>query len=312
MRIHANDVEAILCSDLHLSHKAPIARSAEPDWYAAMERPLAELRELADLLVVPVICAGDIFDRWNAPASLINFALDALPKMYAIPGQHDLANHSYRDIEQTAYWTLVKAGKVTNIRPDKPRTFNNLHLAGFPWGSELKPCEVLKDKRILRIAVVHHYVWWRDHKYPGAPKNTNWSALQIKLDGFQVAVFGDNHKGFHLMAENEGDPWMMNCGTMMRRKADEVSYQPQFGLLSRRGGIITPYLIDTSEDKFIDTDEALALIDKGVEMAEFISELGSLRDKGVSFVEAVAQFCQKNGIDSRIQKIISTSLKVGE
>ena len=24
---------------------------------------------------VPVICAGDIFDRWNAPAELINFAL---------------------------------------------------------------------------------------------------------------------------------------------------------------------------------------------------------------------------------------------
>ena len=40
-------VLAILCSDIHLSHNAPVARSAEPDWYIAMKRPLDEIADLA-------------------------------------------------------------------------------------------------------------------------------------------------------------------------------------------------------------------------------------------------------------------------
>ena len=47
-------VIAILCSDLHLSHVAPVARSAENNWYAAMARALQELRELAEEHDVPV------------------------------------------------------------------------------------------------------------------------------------------------------------------------------------------------------------------------------------------------------------------
>ena len=38
-----NKVIAILSADWHLSHHPPVWRSAEPDWYAAMQRPLEEV-----------------------------------------------------------------------------------------------------------------------------------------------------------------------------------------------------------------------------------------------------------------------------
>jgi len=86
-------VLAILMADIHLSLKAPIWRSAEPDWLDAQARPLKEVKLLQDKYKCPVICAGDIFDRsrktadgWNAPAELINYAIEYLPDdMYAIP-----------------------------------------------------------------------------------------------------------------------------------------------------------------------------------------------------------------------------------
>src|SRR5690606_2165772 len=60
-------VRALLVADIHLSHRPPIARAAEPDWYAAMERQLFQLRYLSDHYRAPVICAGDVFDDgWRA------------------------------------------------------------------------------------------------------------------------------------------------------------------------------------------------------------------------------------------------------
>src|SRR5262245_60331644 len=96
---------AIVASDLHLSHKAPSAR-AEKDWYEVMTEHLTELNQLKYKLKVTVLYAGDIFDTWDSPAELINFALLYLPRGYAIAGQHDLPHHQMSSIEKSALFTL--------------------------------------------------------------------------------------------------------------------------------------------------------------------------------------------------------------
>ena len=48
-------------------------------------------------------------------SALISFAIRELPSCYAIPGQHDLPNHSYTDIQRSAYWVLVEAGIIKKI-----------------------------------------------------------------------------------------------------------------------------------------------------------------------------------------------------
>ena len=111
-----DEVIAIVCSDIHLSHKPPLARSGEPDWYVAMARPLNELRGLHSDYGVPVVIAGDIFDRWNSPPELIRFALDNLPKgAWVIPGQHDLPYHDYGALNRSALGVLIKADWVPNL-----------------------------------------------------------------------------------------------------------------------------------------------------------------------------------------------------
>ena len=199
-------VEAILLSDLHLSFKAPKWRSVEPYWFGAMKRPLDEVRLLQSKYQCPVIGAGDIFNRWFANDSkgapeLINFALEFLPDMIAIPGQHDLPLHNYNDIKKSAYWTLVQAGKITNLLPfthkDFSLTINNIILYGFPFGSPIQPL-VRKANTLgkIHVAVVHQYVWIDEHSFPKALRKDKIKGKRKEWKGYDAIVYGDNHKGF--------------------------------------------------------------------------------------------------------------------
>ena len=170
--IDPSDVVAILLADIHLTLNPPIWRSTEPDWLEAQAKVLKEVKELQHKYECPVLCAGDIFNRWNTCPELINFAISHLPdSMYAIPGQHDLPLHQIEDIHRSAYWTLVKAGKIINVEKGKALKINEykIKLYGFPYGAKLIECyDKLKDW--THIAIIHNYFWMENKKYTGAPR----------------------------------------------------------------------------------------------------------------------------------------------
>lgn len=304
----SDKVVAILCSDIHLSHKPPIARSAEPDWYEAMRWPLDQLRDLQEKYDCPTIIAGDIFDKWDSPAELINFALNFLPMgAYAIPGQHDLPNHNLEDIERSAYWTLVAAGTIKHLDTTTP--VGDLTLWPAPWGEDIPE----PDEQIFNLAVVHAYIWQQGYGYPGAPKDKYTSKYVPKLKGYQAAAFGDNHKGFQFVIDND-DPQngpycsVINCGTLMRRKADEMKYQPHVGVLYANGNI-RPHFLHCKDDKFVDIDQALELVERSLDITEFVGELAGLARTVVDFGEALRRFLTSNKIDSHVRKVILDAME---
>lgn len=297
------EVVAILASDLHLSHKSPLARSCEPDWYKAMARPLYQVRQLMMDYKCPLIVAGDIFDRWNAPAELINWTLIHLPRCYAVPGQHDLPNHSYKDIRRSAYWTLCQAGLVTNIEPRQPMetpTKTPLRLHGFPFGFRIRPPKDVHDM-LIEVAVVHKYVWIKGQSYTDAPRDQRLRAYAPDLKGYNVALFGDNHKGFD-WAMGSGCR-VVNCGGFMRRKCDEQSYKPSVGLLYADGTVSRHYL-DTKEDQFVSPEKLVLAALKGAEMLDFVEELKGLGDRAIDFRQAVERALQKENADEETRRIV--------
>lgn len=304
----------MLCSDLHLSQRPPVARSVEPDWYSTMAGYLGQLRGLSEGHgtsgnPLPVICAGDIFDRWNAPAELINFALAYLPRMYAVPGQHDLPHHSYEDIRKSAYWTLVEAGKIVNLEPGKPLGVGTMQLWGFPWGTPVEPCPETAYLG-LDVAVIHSYLWTEKSRsgYPGAPKEKRLVVYAKKLKGYDAAVFGDNHKGFQSFVPSLGCR-VLNCGGYMRRKSDERDYQPTVGLL-RSDGTITRYKLDVSEDKFLDSgDIPQSLRDNNIGFDTFLEELSAFGDAAINFNEAVHRLLEREKVSPVVKRIVLASLE---
>lgn len=279
-------VVAVLCSDIHLSNRPPIARSAEPDWFAAMERSIRYLAELAGKYEVPILCAGDVFDKWNSPPELINFALDTLPVLHAIPGQHDLPYHNHNLRHMSAYNTLVGCGKIVDL--DASQRINNMYVHPAAWSRTLPPpCKVG-----LNVGVLHRYIWKKGSGFKGAPEEATVIGMSRtnEFNGYKALVFGDNHKGFlthHTVGGNLVS--FLNCGTFFRRTIDEINYCPHVGLLHNDGSIQLEYL-PCDKDLFISNDDLNGLTEAANISNEFLQELESLGDGAIKFSDAVKNF----------------------
>lgn len=313
----SNKVIAILLADIHLTLNPPIWRSAEPDWFTAMKRPLDEVRALQEEHDCPVLCAGDVFTRWNSVPELTNFAIKNLPQqMYGIPGQHDLPLHKYDDINKSAYQTLVLANKINYLHPGSPsiveKDYKNhkMLVFGYPYGFEIIPIKARTDDHVY-IALAHEYVWIKGHNYTSAPMENRLgrnAAMYIdgRWKGYDVVIYGDNHKGFLVKSPNKTTH--INCGSLMRTNSDQIEYRPRVGLLRADASIKRHYL-DTSEDKCLDISEE-ALGEDSLDMRALLQELEKLDSSDLDFTELIQEYLKRNKINMAICDIIRKAMGV--
>jgi DNA repair exonuclease SbcCD nuclease subunit len=307
------EVIAILCSDIHLCSKTPIARAEEPDWFAAMKRPFDELVRLRIKHgYVPILCAGDVFDKWNSTPELINFAIDIFPTdFYAIPGQHDLPYHRYEDIKKSAYYTLHRAEAIldiSRIQFEFEGGGRRIAVNPFYWGYDPCPLEGREDypdDDSLYIALIHSYIWQDGSGYPGAPEEKKIGTFLKKIQGYDVAVVGDNHKGFLNFIRR---PIVFNCGTLIRRKSDEIDYKPQVGLLYS-DGTVKPHYLDISQDKISASPEVVVREKLETDVSKFLEELKSLGADSLDYTAAVYKFMEEKDIESDVRKEVLTALE---
>lgn len=304
---------AVLCGDLHFSHKPPLARSLEPDWYATQANYCRQLREIVEReswessFRVPLICSGDVFDTWNQPPELINMLIRELPNMFAVPGQHDLPYHRYEDIRRSAYWTLVGAGVITDLKPGEPVSIGWVRLHGFPWGFDPQPMKGPHPTLALEVAVCHRYLWTRGTGYEGAPEDRLYKATRPLLEGYNVAHFGDNHQ---TIVKGEGEPAVFNAGSFMRRKADEKDHRPCVGLVYADGSIVAEYL-DTSGDKILNATEVEQVVNSlGAET--LVETVMNLADAAVDFGEVIDRLLERKKVPDRVKQLVHNYIRRGD
>lgn len=307
-RKNATNVIAVVASDLHLSHTPPIARTVEPNWYDAMDRALLELIETADYFDVPILLAGDIFDHWKQPPELINHLIEILTydnPILAIPGQHDMPFHSMQDLHKSAYMTLCKTGNITNV-PKPYRWYTSgtarpVEIHPFPYGASLEPLQERK-KGVLYIALVHHYCWKPGYNHAGAEPFNHYANFFRYLKGYNTIITGDNHKPF----EEEAGSLLFNCGTLMRRKADEVNYTPRIGLLHEDGGMTSVELNSSKEEKFLQEDQLEDLRSRVdlEQFANFLQDLQRLDGGGVEFHDTLRRYVRSRKVSREVSRII--------
>ena len=299
---------AILCSDIHLSHSPPLARSGEPDWYEAMARPLQELQDLAgDKL--PVLCGGDVFDRWSCPPKLITFAMKMLPPIFSsIMGQHDLPYHSWEQRESSAFWTLVEAGIIELASGWKVDGW--VAWRGFQWGEEIEPAKPLID--VVKVCIAHQYVWLHQDSRTKNPildkPEKDVRVLAGKLKGYDAVLFGDNHRGFLSLSSRPRISRIFNAGTLMRRSVDERDYRPMVGIL-RQDGYIEPYRLDTSQDVFDSSDSVREADQVMLHLGSFLEELQKLGETGLDFRRAVEIAMEHEQVSRAVRGIVLDALE---
>jgi hypothetical protein len=301
----ANKVEAVCVGDFHGWHSAPVSRG-DPDWFEAMARPWRQVEAISNAHKAPILFSGDMCDRWNAPAEWINWAIRTLPKVYGIPGQHDLPYHRYADIKRSAYWTLVECGTIIDLKPGKMECVSdNFAVMGFPWGTPLKPWVMGPPIQGFNVALVHHYVWNKKHSYPGAPPGSHARKLRAKLKGYRVAVFGDNHKGF---LSTDEETTILNCGGMMRRKSDEEDYVPKAGLIWTDGSV-TRVPLDTSEDILLSPKQLIEGREEYAGFDQFLETVKTLGNSTADFLEAIEQALDTRHASKKVRSLVTRYLE---
>jgi len=299
-------VQAILTSDWHIWNKPPVWRSCEPDWMAAMGRPIESIIGLSKTHQCPIFIAGDIFHRWNASPDTINWLIDRLRaahQAYAIPGQHDMPNHNLSEMQKSAYETLVKSGVLISIT--KPIELEHCILHGKAFGCALKPASRTIDKK-MTVLLTHEYLWTDACGFPDAPKENHIKNLSKEHKTYDIIVAGDNHKGFR---QRIGSSTIFNCGSPIRRTKDELTHKPQVGLLCRDGSIVVLHL-DTTKDKYLESEDSPTKTESEFNIELIANELRKLGTTALDFTTAVTQYCQKNKeISNQVVKIIQKAME---
>jgi DNA repair exonuclease SbcCD nuclease subunit len=291
---------------VHLSHKPKAWRSAEPDWYEAMRRTLSEIVLLEQAIegVVRVVVAGDVFDHWNAPAELINFAIRQFQRfanVHVIPGQHDMPNHSWNEMYRSAFETLCLSKAATPGSTYDLGT-DGVSLETFGWEEPLR--RVPKSHR-TNVAVIHKYVWMQGCSYLNAPKTGKCTRLAKDLGTPDYIFAGDNHQGFY-----HAKSGVFNCGSLMRTTKDQIDYKPRIAILFADGTLV-PYYLDTSDDVYLTTDNVKDVVDSVDEedFDEFVNELKQMGRGGLDYLTAVRKVVKSTGVRRRVQRIIHNILE---
>jgi DNA repair exonuclease SbcCD nuclease subunit len=296
---------AIFTSDWHLSGRVPVARNATSDeWEAVQVGYLTQMSDIQRILKnTPIFHAGDVFHKWNEPAETINWAIRHMPVIHAIPGNHDLPNHNYAELKRSAYWTLVEAGKIVNMRPFMSITHGtDVRIMAYPYGytedrsffDHLKLEQGEKPGKCkFNVALIHAYVWLSGASHPGAREEDHVAAYGKALKGYTHAFFGDNHAAFETTTKN--GPFIFNGGAFIRRRSPEINYEPTVTVLWGDGNMRRVRL-DTSADRFEDVDriDPFGLAEMGLDADELLTILADAAEAGISFVETVKRYIVEN------------------
>ena len=268
-----DDALAVLVSDMHLCEAKPAAIKND-NWLIIQGLYLSVINQICRFFDIPLVIAGDVFDKWNASPKVISLAMDHLPsECYAVPGQHDLPYHNYDMMDMSAYGVLCKAHRITNLEPGAELLVNFGTITGFPWGYEIEECDLALDDGLnINLCVAHQFFYSRqDQAYPGASGKYSKKKLQ-DLD-YQVYHFGDNHTPVHVV---ETDFQAYNPGGLMIRKVNEAGRAPRIGLLMN-GGCVRDLQLHIQGLEVADPEREIKSMKKEIrELQEFVQKARDL------------------------------------
>lgn len=294
-------IDAIICSDLHLTEQTPECRL--DNYIEAQRTKLSFISDLQKKYDCPVLCAGDIFDHWKPSPWLISFALQYLPDgLIAIPGQHDLPQHNLDLIEKSGFYALVSAGKIRPLSYVELKSIDS-DLYCVPFGAPLPDKEEI-DTALINILMLHQLTWQKE-PWPGADPKGNARALLKQNPDFDLIITGDNHQAF---TEEYKGRLLINPGSMLRKTADQIDFKPRVYLWDAESNTAEPVYLPI---------EAGVVSRKHIEVKEerknrldaFINIIKSEEfEIGVSFEETVRKVLNSRNINQTIKAKILEAL----
>ena len=281
--------DAVLCGDIHLRDKKPIARTDE--FFPAMWDKFSFINDLAKDNDCPVYCSGDLLDHWKASPELLSQIIESITaNWFTIYGDHDLPNHSWKLKHKSGLTTLVKAGKVriVNGGHGSNKSSNELPKKARPI--------IIKGKKIM---LWHVLTWHKELPYPGC-ETSNAKSLLKKYPQFDVIVTGDNHIPFVVKYKGR---ILVNVGSMMRNDADQINYKPAVWLYYADTNTVKPVYLPIKEG-VISREHIEIKNERNERIDAFIAKIKTDFKLTMNFKQNVIRFFGKNKTKKKVKNII--------
>ena len=305
--------DAIIGSDPHIREDVPICRT--DDYLSAQYTKMAFIRDLCmDNNNAPFLCAGDLFDVWHVASSekkvswLLSKCLEFLPAMtIVVPGQHDLANHSLKELPKTGLQTLVQAGRVLILSGGFQRVLGDpthglTSVSGYAYGEVAKNVPK-SDKNRKHILLWHRLTCVDKQPFPDAGAERSHILLK-SLSGYDLIVTGDNHQQFHVESTNERRH-LVNPGSMMRMSADQIDFEPAvFGWCAKDNSITR---IPLPIKKGVVSREHLNKEKKetrDLRMSAYIKRAQKSYETKLSYTENLKRHIKKNKVGKEVEELV--------
>ena len=292
-----------LCSDLHLREDTPACRT--DDYLSVQNSKLKWLREYSKDTVV--ICAGDIFHRWKSSPFLISVALDNLPHMLAIPGQHDLPYHSLARIYESAYSVLVKADKIKDLSLGYPLQ-RKLKMVGVPFGGAINAPSASRRKELRAASIIVLHRFCEDKKVPFWAEPSAMTSAQVfeRFPNARLIVTGDNHRTFSVRSNN--GQWHVNPGSLMRMTADQREHIPTLFKWNSKTEELTHEKLPVIKD-CVSREKLDKAQERDARMEAFVESLDKQNLKGIDLADRMRKFLAKNKVSVKTEELLWTMLE---
>lgn len=215
----ANKPTAILCADLHFRDDVPQCRT--DDYWAAQDGKVDFILELQNRYHIPVLVAGDFFNRAKSSPYLEAWLISKLcGNWIVVPGQHDMPNHREDLLPKSSLNVLWNSESIRLLRGDHSLHMGNqLNIHAYPYGRSPKPQETATSPPNRQICVAHHLVAadFSEHESEKARE------FLKRMKGYDLVLTGDNHRQFAVEVDGR---WLVNPGSMMRMKTDQIDHEP--------------------------------------------------------------------------------------
>jgi DNA repair exonuclease SbcCD nuclease subunit len=292
-------VDAILCADLHIREDQPLCRT--DDYWEAQDKKLKWLFNLKKIHNCPILAAGDIFHDWKPKDvkngyKFIAWCNENISDIIVIAGQHDTPNHNVELIEKSAIYACKKINLIG--KGFAWRHFDNFSVRGFTWGAEITNGTKMDYHSAVLI-----------HTYINTPNNKNEhidgedaDKILDTLSNFDLVVSGDNHIPF--VHKNKRGQILVNPGSMMRMKADQIDHKPRVYLWNAVANEVVPSYFPIEEGvvtrKHIEKKKAKdGKIDSFVQMAK-----KGNTEVSASFQENMKKHLNKNKARKNVENLI--------
>lgn len=271
--------DLILTADWHLRDDQPVART--DDYFQAQEKKIEFIQDLSEKNRCPILCAGDLFNKSKSKKSLEIYLMTKLKySIYTIPGQHDLPEHSIKNINnssigilsssQTIPVSVVELGKINALNTDPD------------------------------IAMCHTFIQKPNDKQDKVIGGSMALSFLKKHKDFKLIVTGDNHKTF--VVEHEGR-LLVNPGSMMRMTAGQTDHKPCVFLYYADTNTVQPVYLPV-EDGVISREHIEEEEKKDKRFQAFVQRLNTDYEVSLSFEKNMKTHITQNKVRKGVSSVI--------